>query len=153
MSERNIPAVFLLSVRLWVHLCVNAPVCVCECVCVYVCTYFPYMHAGKLMFLLLMLAHCVCRWCVRCGSWKLACVCASELYLVLLLLLLTQVAAVGVVFDNVLAHVIHSVHQKLKALLQVIAGRKMSACQSHIFVLPSAIVRSNDKHYFIFSYV
>lgn len=44
----------------------------------------------------------------------------------LLLLLLTEVAAVGVVFDNLLAHVIHSVHQELKALLQVVAGREMS---------------------------
>lgn len=58
-----------------------------------------------------------------------------EYYLVLLLLLLTQVAAVGVIFDNVLAHVIHSVHQKLKALLQVVAGRKkvsMSFKRFHI---------------------
>lgn len=59
-----------------------------------------------------------------------ACVSASlcESYLVLLLLLLTEVTAVGVIFDNLLAHVIHSVHQKLKALLQVVAGREMSAC-------------------------
>lgn len=58
----------------------------------------------------------------------------------LLLLLLAQVAAVGVVFDNVLAHVIHSVHQKLKALLQVVAGKKkMPACYSHVFVLPTAL--------------
>lgn len=48
----------------------------------------------------------------------------------LLLLLLTQVAAVGVVFDNILAHIIDSVHQKLKALLQVVAGRKMSVFNS-----------------------
>lgn len=69
------------------------------------------------------------------------CVCASvlESYLVLLLLLLAQVAAVGVILDNVLAHVIHPVHQKLKALLQMVAGRKISACHSHGFVQPSAL--------------
>lgn len=49
-------------------------------------------------------------------------VCVNNRYLVLLLLLLAEVAAVGVIFDNLLAHVIHSVHQKLKALLQVVAG-------------------------------
>lgn len=56
----------------------------------------------------------------------------------LLLLLLRQVAAVGVVFDNVLAHVIHSVHQKLEALLQVVAGGKTPECQSHISAPPAA---------------
>lgn len=50
--------------------------------------------------------------------------CACKIYLMLLLLLLTQVATVGVVFDNFLAHVIHSVHEQLKALLQVIAAKK-----------------------------
>lgn len=52
----------------------------------------------------------------------------------LLLLLLAQVAAVGVIFDNVLTHVIHSVHQKLKALLQMVAGkRKKVTCHSQVF--------------------
>lgn len=60
------------------------------------------------------------------------CVCVHNRYLVLLLLLLGKVAAVCVEFDNVLAHVVHSVHQELKALLQVVAGGgKRSACQSH----------------------
>lgn len=59
-------------------------------------------------------------------------------YLVLLLLLLSQVAAVGVVFDYVLAHVIHSVHQKLEALLQVVAGGKTAECYSHISAPPAA---------------
>ena len=90
------------------------------------------MHAGKLVILLL--AHPVCRWCVRFSFVSaIVYVTVCEYYLVLLLLLLTQVAAVGVIFDNVLAHVIHSVHQKLKALLQVVAGRKMSACHSYSF--------------------
>ena len=40
----------------------------------------------------------------------------------LLLLLLAQIAAVGVVLDDVLAQVIHSVHQELQALLQVVAA-------------------------------
>lgn len=44
----------------------------------------------------------------------------SVKYLVLLLLLLAQVAAVGVVFDDFLAHVVHSVHQELQAFLQVV---------------------------------
>lgn len=100
------------------------------------------MHAGKLMFLLL-LAHCVCGWSVRVGTLKLVCVCVCESYLVLLLLLLTQVAAVGVIFDNVLAHVVHSVHQKLKALLQVVTGREITVCHSHSFVLPSTLVSSS----------
>lgn len=56
----------------------------------------------------------------------------------LLLLLLTQVAAVGVIFDNFLVQVIHPVHQKLKALLQVVAGMKKkteyhSKCFRHHF--------------------
>lgn len=51
----------------------------------------------------------------------------------LLLLLLAQVAAVGVILDNVLAHVIHSVHQKLETLLQVIAGIKLAARHSKSF--------------------
>lgn len=42
-------------------------------------------------------------------------------YLVLLLCLFAEVATVGVVLDDVLAHIVHSVHQKLKALLQVVA--------------------------------
>lgn len=57
----------------------------------------------------------------------------------LLLLLLTEVTAVGVIFDNLLAHVIHSVHQELKTLLQVVAGREMSACHAYVCVLPSAV--------------
>lgn len=75
------------------------------------------------------------------------CECVNK-YLVLLLLLFAQVAAVGVILDNVLAHVIHSVHQKLKALLQVVAGRKMSDCQSHVSVPPSGaryIIESSSK--------
>lgn len=43
-------------------------------------------------------------------------------YLVFLLLLFTEVATVGIVLDYVLAHVIHSVHQKLQALFQVVAA-------------------------------
>ena len=71
-----------------------------------------------------------------CASvYESLCVCASvlESYLVLLLLLLTQIAAVGVILDYVLRHVIHPVHQKLKALLRMVAGRKMSACHSNRF--------------------
>lgn len=54
---------------------------------------------------------------LKCGNL----VSASN-YLVLLLLLLAQVAAIGVVFDNFLTHVIHSVHQELEAFLQVVTG-------------------------------
>lgn len=61
------------------------------------------------------------------GSWRLR---QSVKYLVLLLLLLAQVAAVGVVFDNFLAHVVHSVHQELQAFLQVVTGGRDS--RSHI---------------------
>lgn len=69
---------------------------------------------------------CSCLWVV-CVF-----VCVHNRYLVLLLLLLGKVAAVCVEFHNVLAHVVHSVHQELKALLQVVAGGgKRSACQSH----------------------
>lgn len=41
----------------------------------------------------------------------------------LLLLLLAQVAAVGVVLDNVLTQIIHTIHQQLQALLQVVAAQ------------------------------
>lgn len=62
--------------------------------------------------------------------------CVENRYLVLLLLLLGKVAAVRVEFDNVLAHVIHSVHQELEAFLQVVAGRgKMTVCQKHTELL------------------
>lgn len=79
------------------------------------------------------------------------CECVNNRYLVLLLLLLSQVAAVGVIFDNVLAHVIHSVHQKLKALLQVVARGEMSECHSHIFVLPSAWQQQQQQSTVTFS--
>lgn len=74
------------------------------------------------------------------AHWYLfVCVCVHEhlraSYLVLLLLLFAKVAAVGVVFDNFLAHVIHSVHQKLKALLQVVAGRQKKVGLSFTHIL------------------
>lgn len=47
-----------------------------------------------------------------------------------LLLLLAQVAAIGVIFDNILVQVVHSVHQELKTLLQVVAGMRETLCQS-----------------------
>lgn len=78
-----------------------------------------------------------CQWCLFVSPWVVcvsvggACVCVNG-YLVLLLLLLGKVAAVCVEFDNVLAHVVHSVHQELKALLQVVAGREKGECVSHI---------------------
>ena len=60
----------------------------------------------------------VCRWSVcvcvcvcLCSSVGLLYLCESVKYLVFLLLLLAHVTAVGVVFDNFLAHVVHSVHQ------------------------------------------
>lgn len=40
--------------------------------------------------------------------------------LMFLLLLLAYVPQVGIVFNNVLAHLIHSVHQQLQALPKVI---------------------------------
>lgn len=76
------------------------------------------MHAGERMS-----AHC---------AWRCLCtVCA--IYLVLLLLLLAQIAAVSVILDNVLAHVVHSVHQQLKALLQVVTERNMSLLFTRFF--------------------
>ena len=44
--------------------------------------------------------------------------------LMFLLLLLTGVAHVRVVFDYVLAHFVHPVHQQLEALPQMIAASK-----------------------------
>lgn len=41
-------------------------------------------------------------------------------YLLLLLLLFAEVAAVRIVLDDILAHVVHAVHQQLKALFQVV---------------------------------
>lgn len=63
----------------------------------------------------------------RSSVWKL---CQSVEYLVFLLLLLAHVAAVGVVFDNFLAHVVHSVHQELEAFLQVVTGGREAV--SHV---------------------
>lgn len=42
------------------------------------------------------------------------------MYLLLLLLLFAEVAAVRIVLDDILAHVVHAVHQQLKALFQVV---------------------------------
>lgn len=42
------------------------------------------------------------------------------MYLLLLLRLFGEVAAVRIVLDDVLAHVVHAVHQQLKALFQVV---------------------------------
>lgn len=43
-------------------------------------------------------------------------------YVMLLLLLLAQVAAVRVVLDDFLAHVIDSIHQQLQTLLQMVTA-------------------------------
>lgn len=71
------------------------------------------------------------------GSWRLR---ESVKYLVLLLLLLAQVAAVGVVFDNFLAHVIHSVHQELQAFLQVVTGGR----NSHLHIRSNTVALKTD---------
>jgi hypothetical protein len=52
--------------------------------------------------------------------------------LMFLLLLLTGVAHVRVVFDYVLAHFVHPVHQQLEALPQMIAERQ---AHPHVILL------------------
>lgn len=88
-------------------------------------TGFPVRLQGKVEVFGSLPIESVMRVCPRLrGSWRLR---GSVKYLVLLLLLLAEVAAVGVVFDNFLAHVVHSVHQELQAFLQVVTGGRDSS--------------------------
>lgn len=48
--------------------------------------------------------------------------------LVFLLLLFAYVPQVGVIFNYILAHLIHSVHEQLKALPQMITERQKVSC-------------------------
>lgn len=64
-------------------------------------------------------------------------------YLVLLLLLFAQAAAVVVVLADVLAHVVHAVHQHLQAFLEMRAGEGKAGHIDFIHAVKSSQTTTN----------
>lgn len=64
----------LLSCRVCGYRCLSVWIPLSMNMCVWLP--FPYINAGEMA--LVLLAHCVCRWCVHFSPWKLWCTCEQR---------------------------------------------------------------------------